>query len=520
MELLQLIEALSHPSAYPNPVQNVEVRHTHISVVFLAGSFAYKIKKPLNLGFLDFSTLAQRQHFCTEEVRLNRRLAPTVYLGVVPVSRIGHQLCLEKAGEVVEWAVKMQRLPDTATFRDFIMRDQLGPELVEMLAKKLARFHAEAETTPAISAFGRLAIVAQNVHENFEQTAPQVGVTVNTSVFDRLRALSEAALTRLGPLMEQRAERGVVRDTHGDLRLDHIYFFQDRSDDDLIIIDCIEFNERFRYADPVADMAFLNMDLLFHGRRDLAEAFAKVYFQAAKDEEGKALLPFYTAYRAVVRSKVEGMELIEKEIPPEEASAAMTKARAHWLLALSELEEPKRKPCLILMGGLPGTGKSTLARGLAEHADFQVIRSDIVRKGLSGQGSENGGIYTPAWQERTYAECLRRAEELLYVGKRVLVDATFREENKRHRFLEHAVRLGVPAVLFVCRAEPEVVRERLKNRRNDASDADWSIYTKLAAEWEEPGTRTGNVLCEIVTSDNPDQDLEEALDELRARRLF
>ena len=172
------------------------------------------------------------------------------------------------------------------------------------------------------------------------------------------------------------------RDTHGDLHLDHVYLFPDRAPPaDLVIIDCIEFNERFRFADPVADMAFLVMDLAFHGRRDLARAFADAYFRASGDEEGRALLPFYTAYRAAVRGKVEGMELAEREVPEAERAAALVRARAHWLLALGELEEPGRRPCLVLVGGLPGTGKSTLARGLAEQAGFTVIRSDLVRRG-------------------------------------------------------------------------------------------------------------------------------------------
>src|SRR5438034_1293400 len=175
------------------------------------------------------------------------------------------------------------------------------------------------------------------------------------------------------------------RDTHGDLHLDHVYLFPEKKPPaDLVIIDGIEFNERFRYSDPVADMAFLVMDLRFHGYHDLAQAFADAYFQAAGDEQGRTLLPFYTAYRAAVRGKVEGFELLEKEIPAAERAAALERARAHWLLALGELEQPAQKPCLVLVGGLPGTGKSTLAQGLAQRAGFQVIRSDVVRKQLAG----------------------------------------------------------------------------------------------------------------------------------------
>jgi hypothetical protein len=223
--------------------------------------------------------------------------------------------------------------------------------------------------------------------------------------------ITEESLTRLRPLIESRAARGIPRDTHGDLRLDHIYLLPDRNPPDkLAVIDCIEFNERFRFADPVADMAFLVMDLAFHGRRDLARVFADEYFRASSDEEGRVLLSFYTAYRAVVRAKVEGLELLETEIPEAERTRAAAKSRAHWLLALGELEAASRRPCLVLVGGLLGTGKSTLARGLVREANFRLVRSDVVRKELAGlppgasaRSSFGEGIYTQAWSDKTYA---------------------------------------------------------------------------------------------------------------------
>jgi aminoglycoside phosphotransferase family enzyme/predicted kinase len=527
MDLDTLLGALSVPSAYPHPVAGVEVHHTHISVVFLAGPFAYKIKKAVDLGFLDFSTLEKRRHFCTMEVRLNRRLAPTVYLGVVPVTRTPPGITLEGSGEVVEWAVKMERLPEEATLLQRLRSGQVDHPLLAALADRIARFHADAEAGEHIASFGRFNVVARNARENFAQAAPQVGVTLSAAVFQRLRTLTEASLTHHGPLFEARAQRGVPRDTHGDLHLDHVYLFPDRQPPaDLVVIDCIEFNERFRFADPVADMAFLVMDLAFHGRRDLAEAFAERYFQTTGDHEGRVLLPFYTAYRAAVRAKVEGFELSEKEIPQTEQGAALTRARGHWLLALGELEEPDRRPCLLLVGGLPGTGKSTLARLLAERANFCLIRSDLVRKELAGLGgaepagaSFGEGIYTAAWTDRTYAECLHRAEALLFEGQRVLIDATFSAEAKRRVVLDAAARLAVPALFLHCQADPEVVQLRLGNRRGDISDADWSTYLKTARRWEEIGPLTRPFLREISTNGPPEQTLAHVLELLRAASL-
>jgi aminoglycoside phosphotransferase family enzyme/predicted kinase len=526
VELLRLIASLSSPGAYPHPVGQVEVHQTHISVVFLAGPYAYKVKKPVDLGFLGFSSLEKRRLFCEEEVRLNRRLAPAVYRGVVPVTRDGEGVRLGGHGEVVEWAVQMTRLPESATLRERLKCGAAGVPFVEGLARRIARFHAAAETDARIASFGRFEVVAANARENFAQSAPQVGATVSAAVFDRLRTLTEAELGRLAPLIDARARRGVPRDTHGDLHLDHVYHFPERKPpDDLVIVDCIEFNERFRYADPVADMAFLVMDLLFHGRRDLARAFAAAYFREAGDEEGRALLPFYTAYRAVVRAKVEGFELAEAEIDAAERRTALTRARAHWLLALGALEGPRRRPCLVLVGGLPGTGKSTLARGLAEQADFVVVRSDVVRKELADvaagrrAAASSREIYSPEWTERTYAECLRRAEEALFEGRRVLVDATFREERQRRAFLDAAGRWAVPGLLLLCQAAPDVVRERLEGRRGNASDADWAVYLRSAASWEEPGPATREAMRAVPTDGGREQVVAAALDALRGEGL-
>jgi aminoglycoside phosphotransferase family enzyme/predicted kinase len=554
MELTRLIELLAAPSAYHYPVRDVEVHQTHISAVFLAGPFAYKIKKPVNPGFLDFSTLDQRRHFCDEEVRLNRRLAPHVYLGVVPIVQLPTgAIQVEAEGEVVEWAVKMQRLPESATFLERLRRGEITVAHVEALARKIAAFHEQAETNARIAAFGRFDAVARIILDIYDLARPQVGATVIPAVFDRLRALAETTLAHRRPLIEARAGRGLTRDCHGDLHLDHVYLFPNgtspltppsppeegegekkttlcpaggegrvRGAADMVIIDCIEFNERFRCIDPIADMAFPFMDFTFWGRRDLARAFASAYFRASGDEEGRTLLPLYTAYRATVRGAVEGLLLNEKEVPEAERAAALVRSRAHWRLALAELEEPSRRPCLVLVAGLPGSGKSVLGRGLAQQAGFCTIRSDLVRKELAGLPTQEPAphelrerLYSAEWDERTYAECLRRAESLLFEGKRVLVDATFREELQRTSYLEAAARWGVPGVLLLCHAEPQTVRRRLAARRADASDADWSVYQIVAKRWEEPGLLTQQALHAISTDDAPEQVLAGALEVLR-----
>jgi predicted kinase len=390
-----------------------------------------------------------------------------------------------------------------------------------LIARRIAEFHRSAERGEHISRFGRFEVVAGNARENLVQTERHIGRTVRARVHARCRELTELALEGLRDLIESRAERSMPRDTHGDLHLSHIYLFPDRaSPDNLVIIDCVEFNERFRFADPVSDIAFLVMDLVFHNRRDLARTCAEAYFSASGDEEGGVLLPFYVAYRALVRAKVEGIQLAELEIPAEQRERMLHKAEAHWLLALGVLEEPACRPCLVLVGGLPGTGKSTLARSLASSLGFALIRSDEIRKELAGVPPtlKADGCYTPEWTMRTYAECLNRAADILRDGRRVIVDASLADEGHREEFLDMAVRLGVPAVLLICHTDPEIVRERLHARRGDASDAGWDVYEEMAARWERMSEETERHLTEIDTTD-ADRAFRQAIEVLRRNEL-
>lgn len=505
-----LIAALREPGAYPFAAERVHFIQTHISLVFLVSGYAYKVKKPVSLGFLDFSTLEKRKHFCEEEVRLNRRLAPSVYLGIVPITLDNGRLRMEGSGEPIEWAVKMVRLPADATLESRVDSGLAnGGEMIE-LAGRIADFHKGALGSIEIARFGAFDIVARNARENFEQARPEIGTTVHPGVFERLRVLTDKELNRLRPLIESRAARGVSRDTHGDLHLDHVYHFPDRpSPDNWAIVDCIEFNERFRYADPVADMAFLVMDLKFHNRPDLARSFADAWFKKTGDGDGRDLLSFYIAYRSIVRAKVGGIKLRTATIGKRERADELMRAQAHWLLALAELEEQIHRPYLLFIGGLPGTGKSTLALQLAERNNFEVIRSDVLRKELA-RSLPTANLYTPEWNERTYAECLRQAEVLLFAGMRVIVDATFRQEQHRLMFANAARQRCVEVLWFDCEADPEVARQRIAARRNDPSDATWDVYQRLAANWEPPSATTQVIRRVIRTDLAPDDAVRDA----------
>lgn len=492
MNLETLIEGLSSPDAYPHASAPVDVVQTHISAVFLAGDRAYKIKKPLDLGFLDFTTLERRRHFCHEEVRLNRRLAPDVYLGVVPITASGEGLRVDGDGDAVEYAVEMRRLPDERTLEALLDRGDLDEGLLEKVAARVAEFHAAAAAGADVSQWGKFETVAGNARENYEQVEPYVGSTISASVFERLRSITESDLDRLHSLIESRADRDVPRDTHGDLHLKHVYRFDDAgAPGDLVVVDCIEFNERFRFADPVSDVAFLAMDLAYRGRPDLAERFTDAYFRASGDDEGRELLPYYVGYRAVVRGKVDGFASGESEIPQADRDRARDRARSYFLLALGALADPRDRPCLVLSTGLPGTGKSWLASRLRDELGFDRVSTDAVRKGLAGipatddaSAPVDQGIYSPEWSDRTYAACLEQARELLLDGRRVVIDGTFHAAARRLPFLDLAREACVPAVVLQSTADPEVVRQRLADRSGDASDADWGIHCALADRWE------------------------------------
>lgn len=526
MEVPKLIEGLDRPEAYPFDVGEVEVEQTHMSVVFLAGDRAVKLKKPVDFEFVDYSTLEKRRQYCEREVELNRRLAPTVYHGVFPVLERDGEVVLGRdasEGEVVEWAVEMSRLPDERTLGALLERGEVGAEEVAAIGEKVAQFHGEAESGPEVAECTEFEAVAKNARNNFSQSRQQVGTTVHSAVFGRLEESNESALERHRELIASRAEQQVARDTHGDLRLDHVYRFPEESPHpELVIIDCIEFNDAFRYADPVADMAFLTMDLEAAGRWELAETFVDSYFGARDDEEGRELLDFYVAYRAAVRGKVEGLKTTEEEVPTRDRHRARRKSMRHWLLALGHLAEASRRPALVLMAGLPATGKSTVARRFGERAGFAVIDTDRVRKQLAGldpgedASAEFGaGIYTEGWSDRTYGECRRRAENILFAGGRVIVDATFCRADRRRRFADLAREMGVPVHIVECQTSREVVVERLEARTDDASDADLNVYDRLQDRWEPYDERLASRVHRVSTDGPVEESVEQVVESLR-----
>ena len=327
-QLPEMVQALLDSKAYPDASQRVEMVQTQMSFVFLTGDYVYKVKKPVNLGYLDYTTLAKRRFYCQREVELNQRLCPDVYLGVVPITRDKGNILREGQGEVIEYAVKMRYLPRERMLNVLLANKQVSVEMLTGVAQRLAEFHQKAETNDAISAFGEIAAIITNTEENFSQTVKYIGNTISQQEFRHIKEYTNDFIDHNASLFRQRIADGKIRDCHGDLHAAHICFT-----DGICIYDCIEFNDRFRYCDVASEIAFLAMDLDHYGRADLSRSFVDAYVAFSQDKELLELLNFYKCYRAYVRGKVESFKLDDPHISAEEKTKVLAVARKYFELA-------------------------------------------------------------------------------------------------------------------------------------------------------------------------------------------
>ncbi len=323
-----MVQALLDPKTYPEAPEQVELMQTQMSFVFLAGDYVYKVKKPVNLGYLDYTTLDKRHFFCQREVELNRRLCPDAYLGVVPIVKARGKISLGGQGKVIEYAVKMRYLPQDRMMNVLLANNQVSAEMVARVAQKLVEFHQKAETNATISAFGDIEAIKVNTEENFNQTEKYIGRTISQEKYERIKNYTRRFIENNASLFRKRIAEGRIRDCHGDLHAAHICFT-----DGICIYDCIEFNDRFRYCDVASEIAFLAMDLDHYGRADLSRSFVNAYVAFSRDRELLKLLNFYKCYRAYVRGKVESFKLDDPHISEEEKTKTLAIARKYFELA-------------------------------------------------------------------------------------------------------------------------------------------------------------------------------------------
>lgn len=516
MDPLHMHRQLLDPATYPEATCGVEFRETHISRVYLTDTHAYKLKKPLNLGFLDFSTLERRGFFCAEEVRLNRRFAPATYLGVVELHEDQGRLRFGGPGRLLEFAVRMRRLPEARMLDHLI--DTAAPDLtaeIARLARHLAPLLATAKVCRAEGEASQVAVISANCAENLAQTVPAIGRALSAEAHRAMTRLTDGQLERLAPLFAAREAHGYVRDGHGDLHARNICMT-----DPIQVYDCIEFCRRFRVADVAAELAFLLMDLDFRDRRDLAGRFLAAYQECANDPELVQLLGFYKSYRAWVRGKVDSLLASEAEVDAAMRAEAQLRSRRYFNLALGYHVQPT----LLLTAGLMGVGKTTLARALAAAVGGTLLRSDVVRKELAGIDPSMSrpepfgtGLYAPAMHARTYAELNRRAQALLASGTTVIVDASFARAVERQGFLTMADARGTPARLLHLQCDRATALARLDRRQaeeRDASDGRSELAQAQAALFEP--LPAGPQVIEIDSSAEVDYNVQKIICRLLA----
>jgi len=485
-------DELLRPEAYAPLVASgaVELVETHISWVFLLERDVFKVKKPVNLGFLDFRSTEQRREACEAEVTLNRRLAPDVYLGVVPIRRgEGGAARVGGSGAVVDWAVHMKRLDDGCRADRLLAAGRLTPDRIDTVAKAVAAFHAGCRADAATARFGAPSMIEQNLEENFAQTEESLEDYVPRAEADDLRRWQRSFVREHEASLATRTAAGRVRDGHGDLRLEHVYFERDR----VTVLDCIEFNERFRFADVCADIAFLSMDLAGHGRVDLAERLLAAYAREADDFDLYAVVDFYESYRAFVRGKIAAMLARDADASESARRRARAEARRHFLLALSASRRPLLSPAVVAVGGFIGSGKSTIAERIGAEMGAPVVDADRTRKAMLGIEATRpvherawSGAYDPSFTESVYAEVLRRAGVVLDSGRPVVIDASFRSAEMRRAARELSTRHGAPFRFVECRASADVCRARLaeRERGRSVSDGRVAIFDDFCARFE------------------------------------
>ena len=468
-----------------------EIIETHISWVLLGEHEVWKIKKPVSLGFLDFSTLERRREACEAEVELNRRLAAGVYRACVPITRDStgrHQVGGD--GEPVEWAVHMARLPLDQRADIRLAEGSLAAGDLDRIASRLAAFHAAATSDDETARFGSVEVISANVRENFEQTRDSLHAYLDPQQADEIEAWQTGFLNHHTDLFASRRSAGRVRDGHGDLRLEHVYL---GADGEILVLDCIEFNPRFRFADVCADIAFLAMDLAWHDRPDLAERFLAGYARASDDYELYLLVDFYESYRAFVRGKIAAFVAADPQCSYEARQRANEEARKYFLLAQASGRRSLVPPRLIAVGGIIASGKSYVSEQLGAKLSAPVIEADRTRKAMLGL-EPTAPLHVAAWSgpyseeqtERNYEELWRRADAVLSSGRSVIIDASFRSHKMRRAAGDLAQRHGVPFLFVECRAREALCRRRLMKRAKSAgtSDGRLEIFDDFVAAWE------------------------------------
>ncbi len=517
----RLLPFLLNPQSYPHRPRKVQLIQTHSSFVFIASPFVFKVKKPVNFGFLNFSTLERRRHFCEREVALNRRLCPQAYLGVVPISTAGGRFTFGVGDEVVEYAVKMRRLTERHFLSHRVEHGTVTSRDLDRVATTLRQFYLAQHPTGEVESWGRVRRLRISTEENFRQTREFTGHTISRPAFETIRRFTNAFYRRYAALFAARVRGRWIRDCHGDLHLEHIHL----TPRELHIYDCIEFNDRFRNIDIANDVAFLAMDLDYEGRPDLARHFATRMAAVLHDEGMPRLMDFYKCYRAFVRGKVESLHSVAHATPEAERQASAERARRYFRLALRYAVAGSEPLVLVVMGRI-ASGKSTLARALGAELGWQVFSSDRVRKGLAGfplfercSDAARRRLYSHAMTWRTYDRLLAAALKEAQAGCGVILDATFARHEQRAALTARLARHHVAYRFIEAQAGDAALKRRLKARAaktDEVSDARLEDFSTLTGLYGPPTELPAECCVKVCTGAPPARTVTRALQALTA----
>ena len=503
-----MLKSLLKPEAYPEPTTSVELVQTHVSWIFLTDDHAYKIKKPVDFGFLNFSTIDRRRFYCNEEIKFNSRLCPDIYEGVVELRETTVGAAFLGDGPVIDYAVKMKRLPAESMLDRLVENNIVQVAEMREVARVIAEFHRTASTSHAVAEYGHLDRILFNWQENFEQTIRYENTTLPAPERELIRAWVSSFAANNSETFNQRVAAGFIRECDGDIHLENICL----TNGSVFIFDCIEFNERFRCCDTAADVAFLLMDLDFHGRHDLSEEVITAYLETSGDSGMMELIVFYKLYRAFVRGKIESLHMLDSGIDPPEQSRAKTKAIRYFRLARGYIERTRLQPTFFITCGLMGSGKSTLVNQLAFELGIASFNSDVIRKQLAGIAPDatcsaafGEGLYSQKSNSDTYDELIRLAKTELAARRSVIIDASFIHKSDRLRCAslaeDYAARF---VIIFASCSEPEN-RRRLIDRSTSGraiSDGRAELLNSQRQIFEPPLAEEG-LLIAIQTTAPP-----------------
>ncbi|MDJ0743565.1 MAG: AAA family ATPase [Xenococcaceae cyanobacterium MO_167.B27] len=501
MEISALISQMQQSEFYPHPVaDNIELVQTHVSYVLLTGDYAYKLKKSVNFGFLDYSTLEKRKHFLDAEISLNSAIAPELYLEVLPITQEGEKFILNGSGEPVAYTLKMRQFPQENLFINLFDAGKLSIEKMEELGKIVAEFHKNAVTNEYISSFGKVEKIRQAFDENYAQTQGYIGRAQTQEQLTATQAYTDNFFAEREDLFNSRINNNKIKECHGDLHLKNICLWQDK----IQLFDRIEFNEPFRFVDVIYDVAFAMMDLEAKGKQDFANAFLNTYLEETGDWEGLPLLPLYLSRQAYVRAKVTSFLLDDPAIPETVKQEASQTATNYYKQAWEYTQRKSGK--LILMSGLSGSGKTTVAKTIARNTGAIHIRSDAVRKHIAGIALEATGsdsIYTPQMNQKTYDRLLELGVMLVQEGFTVILDAKYDRIDYRHKVIDAIKLHNISLQIIHCTAPLEVLRDRLNQRSGDISDATADLLTTQQAK-AEAFTQEEQVYVTTIDTSNTD----------------